>query len=364
MLEKYCMKKRTIDIDFAKRLYEEPENFIDSFDLVYATERILSIQRKINKGEFIYVERDKRVTSEEIIERINELVIPPAWKKVKIASKDNAHIQAIGRDERGRKQYKYHSNWSLLRNRTKFYKMYAFGKRLPKLRAKVELDLKNNTWNKSKVLALILRLLEETHIRIGNTYYAQTNNTYGLSTLRSKHVDIYKDRLKFEFVGKRGKEHRVTVRNKKLIKLVEQCEEIPGWELFKYYDEHGEKHTVDSTMVNDYIHDISGELFTAKDFRTWGASKICFETLKELGTTEDDNLAKKNILDAIDTARSSLGNTRNVLRKYYVHPMINESYLDGSIKPYFDYSNYKQIKGLTQSESCMLELISKYQPLL
>lgn len=358
------MKKRTIDLDFAKRLYEEPENYIDSFDLVYATDRILSIERKIKKGDFIYVERQKPITSKKIITRIDKLVIPPAWQNVKIASKDNAHIQAIGRDDKGRKQYKYHSNWSLLRNRTKFYKMYAFGKRLPKLRSKVEQDLKSKTWNRSKVLALIIRLLEETHIRIGNTYYAQNNQTYGLSTLRRKHVDIYKNKMKFEFVGKRGKEHSVTIRNKKLIKLVQQCEEIPGWDLFKYFDNNGVKHSVDSTMVNEYIHSISGELFTAKDFRTWGASKICFESLKEIGITDDESMAKKNILKAIDTAREALGNTRNVLRKYYVHPIINKSYLDGSIAPYFNYNNHKQLDGLTKSESSMLELISSYKPVI
>lgn len=356
------MKKRTIDIDFASQLFTEPENFIDSFNLVYATDKILSIERRIKSGEFIYVEREKPVTSKKVISRINDLVIPPAWQQVKIASKDNAHIQAIGRDEKGRKQYKYHSNWSLLRNRTKFYKMYAFGKRLPKLREKVENDLKSKKWNQSKVLALILKLLEETHIRIGNSYYAKNNDTYGLSTLRTKHVDIYKNKLKFEFVGKRGKEHCVTVRNKKLIKLVQQCEEIPGWELFKFYDEDGDKRSVDSTMVNDYIHSISGELFTAKDFRTWGASKICFETLRELGVVNEEAKAKKNIIKAIDTSSEALGNTRNVLRKYYIHPKIKESYLDGSIEPFFNFNKIHQRKGLTKSESAMLKLIKNYQP--
>lgn len=358
------MKNKTIDLDFAKRLYTQPENFIDSFDLIYATEKILSIERKIRSGEFVYVEKKKPITSEKIISRINDLVIPPAWQNVKIASKDNAHIQAIGRDDKGRKQYKYHSNWSLLRNRTKFYKMHAFGQRLPRLRAKAERDLKAKSWNQSKVLALILKLLEETHIRIGNTYYAQNNDTYGLSTLRSRHVDFYKNKLKFEFVGKRGKEHSVTLRNKKLIKLVQQCEEIPGWELFKYFDDDGEKRSVDSTMVNDYIHNISGELFTAKDFRTWGASKICIETLRKIGLEHDKSKVDKNILFAIDTAAEALGNTRNVLRKYYVHPMITKSYVDRSIEPFFSYENFKSLKGLTKSESSMLELISEYNPKL
>ncbi|NNE31977.1 MAG: DNA topoisomerase IB [Winogradskyella sp.] len=356
------MKKKTIDIDIANQLYADPENYIDSFNLVYASDDILIIERHKKDKEFIYLKKGKSVKSKKVIKRINDLVVPPAWQKVRIADLSNAHIQAIGRDLKGRKQYKYHVHWSKIRNRTKFYKMYAFGLQLPKLRAQVEIDLKHKKWTRTKVLALILKLLEETHVRIGNSYYAKTNETYGLSTLRSKHVDIYKDKLKFEFVGKRGKQHSITIRNKKLIRLVSQCEEIPGWELFKFFDAEGNKHSVDSTMINDYIHELSGDLFTAKDFRTWGASKICFETLENIGLSENEKHAKKNILKAIDTASEALGNTRNVLRKYYVHPLIMDSYLDGSIETYFNNSD--TIDGLTTTESSMLNLISTYKPKL
>ena len=189
------MKNQKVSLEFTNKLYNNPENYIDKFDLVYATDNILSIERKRKEKDFIYLQQGKTVTSNTTIERINALVIPPAWEKVRIAYISNAHIQAIGRDQKGRKQYRYHSNWSKLRNRTKFYKMYAFGKSLPDLRERVNQDLKDISWSKNKVLALIIKLLEETHIRIGNSYYAKTNETYGLSTLRSKHVNIYKDKF-------------------------------------------------------------------------------------------------------------------------------------------------------------------------
>ncbi|WP_370000095.1 DNA topoisomerase IB [Winogradskyella sp.] len=358
------MKSNTVDIDFAKQLFAQPENFIDSFDLKYATDSMLNINRKLSRGKFTYLKKGKSITNKKILKRIKKMAIPPAWKNVKIASNKRAHIQATGRDEKGRKQYIYHDDWSLLRNQTKFYKMYAFGKQLPKLREKVEYDLKSSKWSKQKVLALIISLLEETHIRIGNAYYASANKTYGLSTLRTRHVDIYKGKLKFEFKGKRGKEYCVTIRNKKLIKLVQQCEDIPGWELFKYYDEEGIKHCVDSTMVNEYLQEISGDLFTAKDFRTWGASKICFETLLNQGLAQDKQIANNNILVAIDTAAEALGNTRSVVKQYYVHPKITESYLDGTIKPYFTMEKGKDKNNLTATESAMLKLIYKYEPKL
>ena len=213
------------------------------------------------------------------------MVIPPNWKNVRICHLENGHLQVIGFDDKNRKQYLYHPSWSKIRNQTKFFKMAAFGKVLPKIRRQVDQDLDLPGMTKRKVLALIIRLMEETHIRIGNEYYARNNKTYGLSTLRTRHVKTYGNKLKFDFVGKKGKEHSVTLENKKLVKLVNQCEELPGWELFKYYDESGNKQIIDSGMINEYIQEISGSLFSAKDFRTWSATKIFFETLKELGYT-------------------------------------------------------------------------------
>ncbi len=203
--------------------------------------------------------------------------------------------------------------------------MAAFGKQLPLIRKKVDSDLGQNGWPKSKVIALVIRLMEETHIRIGNEKYAKRNQTYGLSTLRKRHVEVNKSNLKFEFVGKKGKEHSITLRNNKLIKMVSRCEEIPSWELFKYYDENGFKQSIESSMINEYLHAISGDFFSAKDLRTWDASVIFFETLMELEKSETKKEIQTNILAAFVSAAKGLSNTRNVCRKYYVHPMLVSS---------------------------------------
>jgi len=242
--------------------------------------------------------------------------------------------------------------------------MISFGKALPKIRKTVDEDLDQPKMNERKILALVVRLMEETHIRVGNEYYAKNNKTYGLSTLRSRHVKTSKSTMKFEFIGKKGKEHSITITNKKLIKLVNQCEEIPGWELFKFYDEFGEKQIVDSSMINHYIQEISGNSFTAKDFRTWAASKIYFETLYDIGYLENEKDNSKAILTAIDAAAEGLGNTRSVCRSYYVHPYITENYQNGNIVPYFD--KVKDIHeenniALSSSEKVLLKMISEYQ---
>jgi len=356
------MKTHSLNFSLVTQFYKEPEKLVNHFDLVYANDSMLSIQRSGKKKNFVYSNDGKRIKTKKTLQRIRDLVIPPAWTDVKIAAQANAHIQAVGRDSKGRKQYRYHSKWNTIRNRTKFFKMHAYGEKLPQIRERVDLDLKSKDWSKTKVLALVVRLLEETHIRIGNSYYAKTNETYGLSTLRSKHVEIFNNRLKFEFVGKRGKHHSITVRNKKLINLVQQCEEIPGWELFKFYEKGGTKHSIDSTMVNDYIHKISGDIFTAKDFRTWGASKIYFDSLKSFGLELQGDNAKKNILSAIDVTSKALGNTRNVVKKYYVHPAITKSYLNGSIEPYFNDDFEIMHKRLTSSENAMLQVMANYKP--
>ncbi len=349
---------------FLRQLIKAPEKVIDKLDLIYVNDDKLTIYRQKKGENFVYTLNGEVLSTQKDIERIKNLVIPPAWDNVRIAALDNGHLQAIGRDLKNRKQYRYHPLWKTIRNQTKFYKMYDFGKHLPKIRKKVDADLEQNELSKSKVLALIIRLMEETHIRIGNEQYAKRNKTYGLSTMRTRHVNIEKDNLKFEFVGKKGKKHSVTLRNKKLIKLVNRCEEIPGWELFQYYDNQGIKHSVESSMVNEYLHQIAGELFTAKDFRTWGATVISFEKLKELGVTENKKEIHKNILKAYDAAANGLGNTRNVCRKYYVHPAIIANYEDGSIQRYFDEieKNQKVMEYFSDTEQVLLKLLKNYTP--
>ncbi|MBP2830719.1 DNA topoisomerase IB [Aquimarina sp. U1-2] len=350
--------------DFLTQIIKTPETVIDQLNLIYINDEKLNITRHKHKNGFRYLCNGSPLSTKKDIERIEKLVIPPAWKDVRIACLENGHLQAIGRDLKNRKQYRYHEMWSAIRNQTKFYKMTAFGRQLPKIRKRVDQDLEQSGWPKTKVLALIIRLMEETHIRIGNEQYAKRNKTYGLSTMRTRHVNIDKDKLKFEFVGKRGKKHSVTLRNKKLIRLVNRCEEIPGWELFQYYDSDGCKQSIESSMVNTYVHDICGDLFTAKDFRTWAATSIFFDTLMDLGITNTEKEIRKNIITAYDTAAKGLGNTRNVCKKYYVHPAIVTSYENGSIKKAFDHVQQKPeiTENFSPTEHAILKLLEDYTP--
>lgn len=354
----------TLSQDDIQTIITDPQQAVRLANLVYVSETHLSIRRKKAGRGFAYYKKDEKVSDPETIERIKALVIPPAWQNVRISRFKNGHLQVVGRDEKDRKQYMYHPVWSEIRNQTKFFKMAKFGKVLPKIRKKVSQDLELEGMPKRKVLALVLRLMEETHIRIGNQYYAKNNKTYGLSTFRTKHVKTFRNGLKFEFIGKKGKEHSVTVENRKLVDLINQCEEIPGWELFKFFDENGEKQSIDSGMINEYIHEVSGDMFSAKDFRTWSATKIFFETLRDLGYVEEEKENKKNILKGFDAAAEGLGNTRAVCRTYYVHPKVVETYENGEIIPYF-----KQVRKdkspdytkLSETEKAIYKLIQDYK---
>ena len=345
-------------------LINDPIQAASIANLIYISEANLSVARKKSGRGYTFNRNGKKILAGTELDRYKSLVIPPAWRNVRISHLANGHLQVVGLDEKSRKQYMYHPTWSELRNKTKFFKMIAFGKALPKIRKRVDEDLDQPKMNERKILALVIRLMEETHIRVGNEYYAKNNKTYGLSTLRTRHVKTSKSTMKFEFIGKKGKEHSITIKNKKLIKLVNQCEEIPGWELFKFYDEFGEKQTVDSSMINQYIQEISGNNFTAKDFRTWAASKIYFETLFEIGYVEEEKENSKAILTAIDAAAEGLGNTRSVCRSYYVHPHITENYQNGNIVPYFhkikDIHEENTI-ALSSSEKVLLKMISEYE---
>lgn len=353
-----------IESDALKALMKNPAEAASLANLIYLSESQLTISRKKYGRGFVYLLKGEKITDPEQIKRFKNIVIPPAWKNTKISSIANGHLQVIGVDDKKRKQYLYHPHWSKIRNQTKFLKMNVFGKTLPKIRKKVDEDLDQQEMNRLKVLALVIRLMEETHIRIGNSYYAKNNRTYGLSTLRTRHVKTTKKKMKFEFVGKKGKEHSISIKNKKLINLINQCEEIPGWELFKFYDDEGHKQSVDSGMINEYIQEISGNIFSAKDFRTWSASKIFFETLYQIGYLEDEKENKKAILDAYDAAATGLGNTRTVCREYYVHPHIVHLYESGQIEPYFKKikpENTKNYAALSGTEKVMLDLIKDYE---
>lgn len=346
-----------------KKILKDPSIAAETANLIYLTEEELTIKRHRHGKGFFYTDKEKKINKRTDIEHFKSLVIPPAWNDVHIASIRNGHLQVVGKDEKQRKQYRYHPTWNKIRNETKFFKMAAFGNVLPEIRKQVKKDLQLPKMTKRKCLALVISLMEETHIRIGNDFYAKNNESYGLSTLRTKHLNQKKDKLIFNFIGKKGKKHSIALKNKKLQKLVIQCKEIPGWELFQYYDEDGNHHSIDSGMVNDYIHEISGDLFSAKDFRTWAASKIFLETLSAMEKPETQTEIKRNILSAYDAAAEGLGNTRTVCKKYYVHPSIPSKYENGKLEKHFKSikENTERNSGLSNSEHVLLQIISDYK---
>ncbi|SCX91149.1 DNA topoisomerase-1 [Nonlabens sp. Hel1_33_55] len=341
----------------------EPEMAAHLADLVYIQDEHLSIHRKKYGKGFTYLINNKdRVTDKKEIDRIKALVIPPGWKDVRISGIENGHLQSVGRDDKGRKVYRYHDLWNVLRNQTKFFKMSAFAKALPNMRKQLEKDLELNGMPLNKCLAIVLSVMDATHIRVGSEQYARRNKTYGLSTLRTKHVDDTADGIEFHFNGKKGVQQTKNIIDADLVELIHQCEEIPGWELFQYYDESGKHHGIDSGMVNDYIHRIGGEIFTAKDFRTWGATTTFFETVLELPKPESEKEKDKNILKGYDAAAEELGNTRAVCRQYYVHPEVPNIYQDDNFEPYRKKArNYKDKNHMTASERCVQEIIENFE---
>lgn len=347
----------------AEKIAEDPIKSAELVDLVYLKEDQLSIIRRRHGRGFVYLKNGKKLTDKKTIERIKSLVIPPAWEDVRISPLPKSHLQVMGKDAKDRKQYRYHPHWEAVRNGTKFFRMSAFGKSLPKMRIVVAEDLKQKTMTKRKCLALVIRLMEETHIRVGNEQYAQNNKTYGLSTLRDKHIDQSAGKFHFNFIGKKGKEYSVPLESKRLQKLVIQCQEIPGWELFQYFDEDGEHQSIDSGMVNAYIQEISDSSFTSKDFRTWAASKIFLSTLTTFEKPESDSEIKSQVIQACDVAAESLGNTRSVCRNYYIHPAIIEKYEDGELSDFVD--GFKSSKSseteLDAIEKGLLKIIEGYQ---
>lgn len=271
----------------------------------------------------------KRLQDRETLARIKRLAIPPAWTQVWICPQANGHIQATGRDERGRKQYRYHPDWSAVRDGAKFERVIAFGRALPKIRKHVAKDLARRRLDRRKVLAAMVRLLETTLVRIGNEEYAKQNRSFGLSTMRDRHVRIRKGTLRFEFRGKSGKQHEIDLHDPRLAEIVRRTQELPGQDLFQYLDENDEPQKIGSADVNEYLREIAGEEFSAKDFRTWAGTVLAAVALREIERFETKAQAKKNLVQAIEAVAQRLGNTPAVCRKCYIHPVVLESYLDG-----------------------------------
>jgi len=301
--------------------------------LRYVSDRGKGIRRTRNRDGFDYVAPDgSRITDPDELARIRKLAIPPAYEDVWICPYANGHLQATGRDVRGRKQYRYHPKWREVRDEAKYGRMLLFGKILPTIRAQVEKDLARRGLPREKVLAAIVRLLESTLIRVGNEEYAKTNKSFGLTTLRNRHVKIEGDaRIRFDFRGKSGTEHHIDLRNRKLADVVRRCQDLPGQELFQYLDEDGQPHSVDSDDVNDYLQTITGEAITAKDFRTWAATNLAALALRELEAFDTQAKARKNVVQAVESVSKMLGNTPAICRKCYIHPAIFDGYLDGSL---------------------------------
>jgi len=277
------------------------------------------------------------IEDEATLERIRSLVIPPAWTSVWISPSANGHIQAIGRDAKGRKQYRYHPEYRKIRDLIKFDRMRAFGRVLPRIRRIVNRDLARKGMPKRKVLAAIVKLLETTYIRIGNEEYAEENGSFGLTTLRNQHVQIIGDILKFRFRGKSAQKHEITVSDSKLARILKRCRDIPGSNLFTYLDENGEPQYIESGDVNDYLREISGADFTAKDFRTWGGTCLAASFLLEkCAASEDNEPTKAAIIEVVKDVACKLGNKPATCKKYYIHPSVLDCYTAGNLRQLAD----------------------------
>ena len=271
------------------------------------------------------------ITDEKTIARIRKLAIPPAYTAVWICKDPNGHLQAVGRDARGRKQYRYHARWRTVRDEAKFNKMLVFSRVLPSIRAQVRHDLALPGLPKRRVTAAIVALLDKTMMRIGNEEYARTNESYGLTTLRHRHAQVKGTHVVLDFRGKHGVEHHIDLQDRRLANIVAKCEELRGQDLFQFVDEHGDTHSVGSDDVNDYLHQVSGEEVTAKDFRTWAGTKLAAQMLAALERFDTEAKNKKEIVRAVEAVAKQLGNTPAICRKCYVHPAVLEGYLDGSL---------------------------------
>ncbi len=301
-----------------------------SANLRYVSDRDAGIERVRQRGHFSY--RDsagKEITDAEVLARIKALVIPPAWTSVWICASADGHLQATGRDARGRKQYRYHARWRAVRDENKYAHVLDFARSLPAIRRRVKQDLARPDLPREKVLASVVRLMEQTLARVGNTEYARENNSFGLTTLQNRHVTIKRDKITLDFRTKSGVQCHRVVSDKKLARILKHCRDLPGSELFQYVDESGERHSIDSSDVNDYLRQISGREITAKDFRTWAGTNLAIVAFCAL---KEEKPTKKSELEVVKSVAQQLGNTVAVCRKCYIHPAVISSYHGGSLR--------------------------------
>ena len=302
--------------------------------LYYVTDGMPGIRRRRHGRGFTYVDADGRtVRDAQMLRRFRSLVIPPAWTEVWICPDPNGHLQVTARDARGRKQYRYHPGFRQQRDGIKFERMISFSDVLLAIRERVEHDIALPGLPRPKVMATVVWLLERTLIRIGSNEYAKANKSFGLTTLRQRHVRVVGSKLRFDFRGKSGVVHSVAVTDRRIARIVQRCQELPGQELFQYVDDDGTRQSVNAEDVNAYLHDIAGRDVTAKDFRTWAGTMLTAESLRAMGPAPSRRQAEKNIVAAIDRTAERLGNTRSVCRKYYIHPELLQAYLEGAVLP-------------------------------
>ncbi len=342
----------------------DPEAAARAAKLHYVTDARPGITRVWTADGWSFIDTDGSViTNERTIERINKLAIPPAYTDVWICRDPRGHLQAVGRDAKGRKQYRYHPRWREVRDEAKYGKMLAFGRVLPQIRSAVERDLGLPGLPKRKVLAAIVTLLEKTMMRVGNEEYARTNKSFGLTTLRDQHARIKGAKLSFDFRGKHGVNHHIDLQDRRLARVVERCRDLPGQDLFQYLDADGVQHGIASDDVNDYLREISGEDITAKDFRTWAATNLAAMALAELQAYDSAVQAKKNVVQAVEHVAKQLGNTPAICRKCYIHPAVFDGYLDGSLaeglKARADAVLDSPASGLTAEEVAVTAFLSR-----
>jgi DNA topoisomerase I len=328
----------------SNKIHDDYKRTAERASLLYVSDQTPGITRRRSGRGFSYYYRHAPIHDKDVLARIRKLAIPPAWTSVWICSKENGHIQATGKDVRNRKQYRYHTQWNEIRNQTKFHRLYEFGRSLPTLRERVERDICLPSLSKEKVVATVVSLMERTFIRIGNSEYEKLYGSYGLTTLKDGHVRIEGPVMKFSFRGKKGIFHSVTLKNKRLAKIVKACRDIPGKELFQYLDDEGVRCSIDSGMINNYIREATGKDFSAKDFRTWAGTLSMLGSFTALGEATVQADVKKNVILALDEVSAKLGNTRTVCRKYYVHPGLISLYEESSLTRY--------LKSLEDIEKC------------
>lgn len=330
-------------------------------DLRYVSDTTPGISRSGPPDKFRYTRADgKAVRDAATLARIKALVIPPAWTDVWICPHADGHIQAVGRDEKGRKQYRYHARWREAQDEAKYDRMTAFGRALPKIRKAVDRDMSLHGLPRRKVLGAVVRLLETSLIRVGNDEYAKANASFGLTTLLDRHAKIEGGHIRFQFRGKSGVGHAIEVADRKLAKIVKSCQDLPGQELFQYEDDDGTVHDVGSADVNEYLREISGADFSAKDFRTWAGTVLAALALKEFEAFDSEAQAKRNVMAAVKSVAQKLGNTPAVCRKCYVHPRVIDTYLNGTMLDAMRRRTadaMKDLKHLDPEEAAVLALL-------